>query len=138
MGQLNWLGVVLAFVANELIGGTWYGYLFKDRWMALAKPNTDMNSNMPMVYGAIVGLIAVLGLAWLIRKLGEETLMGGLKIGLIAGIAFAATSVLLDPIYGGRAAELMMIEGGYVVVFYAIAGAIIGGVKLPAKKAVAA
>jgi hypothetical protein len=131
MKQLNWVGVVVAFIVGEGLGMLWYGMLFQERWMALVNPNTAADTTTTMVLGAVVSLVTILGLAWLVRRLNQETFGGGLRTGIVTGVAFGATSVLLDPIYAGRSPELMLIEAGFVIAFFALSGLIVGGVKLP-------
>ena len=86
---------------------------------------------MPMVLGAAVSLVTIVGLAWLVKRLNQESFGGGLRVGVVTGVAFGMTSVLLDPIYAGRSPELMMIEAGFILAFFVLSGVIVGGVKLP-------
>jgi hypothetical protein len=138
MKRLNWLGVVVAFIVGEGLGMLWYGMLFTERWTALASPNLAADTTTAMSLGAVVSLVTIIGLAWLIKRLNQETFGGGLRAGIVAGVAFGATSVLLDPIYAGRSPELMLIEAGFVIVFFALSGLIVGGLKLPVRTAQAA
>jgi hypothetical protein len=139
MRQLNWLGVVLGLVVAEVIGYFWYGSLFKDAWIAAAQANVGQaDTTTPMIIGAIDVLVMMVGIGWLVSRLGWNTLAGGAKAGLIAAVAFIIPGVLMDPIYAGRSSQLMLIEGGYVAIACVIAGALIGAVRLPARKVAAA
>jgi len=140
MKQINWLGVVLGFVVSELIGMAWYGMLFAEKWVAAVHPDMDPKADqvMPMIAGALDVLVMVVALGWLIARLNWNSLAGGAKAGLIAAIGFTAPGVILDPIYAGRTLELMAIEAGYVTVLLVISGALIGAVRMPAKKMAAA
>ena len=132
MKGLNWLGVIVALIVGEGLGMLWYGMLFKDRWIAAAKPDmSDPNNMMPMVLGAVVSLVTIIGLAWLVKRLNQDSFGGGLRVGVVTGVAFGMTSVLLDPIYAGRGPELMMIEAGFILAFFVLSGVIVGGVKMP-------
>ena len=140
MKSINWLGVVLSLVISEVIGMAWYGALFAEKWVAEVHPNLDPKANdvMPMIAGAVDVLVMIVALGWLISRLGWNSLAGGAKAGLIAAIGLTAPGVILDPIYAGRSLELMAIEAGYVTVLLVISGALIGAVRMPAKKMAAA
>lgn len=141
MKGINWLGVVVALVIGQVIGFAWYGFAFSEQWMALMgfTPEQIEGEGMTgMVYGLISQLIAAIGLGWLIARLGENTLIGGLKVGFLACLFFAATTNANRFIYGMENPGLIPIDFGYLFVVYLAMGAVIGAVRLKPKAAVAA
>ena len=139
MKGVNWLGLVLALVAAEALGFLWYGMVFEEKWMALsgiAAPSDEVMTTQ-MLWGVVNTLVIVAGLALAIPRLGKETLAGGATVGLAAALFFAVPTVAMDVIYSNDPLELGYIDGAYLVIAFAIAGALIGGVKMPRRAAVA-
>ena len=137
MKGVNWIGVVLAAVVSYLIGWVWFDPLFGAAWLAEMKMTEEQMAAagaMPMILGFVNTLVTCVGLGLLVPRL-EGTLMGGLKTGVLAAIFFAGTTSAMNYIYGGDSQKLVMIDFGYMLVMYAVAGAIIGGLKLGKKTA---
>ena len=139
MKGINWLGVVLGLIAGQVIGFLWYGVLFQRRWMELngldpdAPMEMSMDDNLAMGAGAVVTLVVVIGLAILIKRIGAQTLMGGAKWGLFAAFLFGATTVALRALYSTEPFGLdtwclWSIDAFYLLVYFPVAGALIGGV----------
>jgi hypothetical protein len=129
--NINWLAVLVAAVAYFALGALWYSkVLFVSTWVKL----TGVNMSDPaaksgvaqiMISSFILMCIACVALAILIAKIGIAGWMTGLKVGLIAGICFAATSVGISYLYEKRPMGLYLINCGYNIVGCAIAGIII-------------
>jgi len=137
MKGVNWVGVAIATIVVWLIGYLWYGMLFAEAWMAamnMTKESMDQSDMTPMILGFVNTLVTCVGLGLIVPKV-EDGLMGGLKTGLMAGVFFACTTEAMGFIYGGKSQALIPIDFGYLLVLYAVAGAIIGGVKLGKKAA---
>ena len=137
MKSINWLGLVAALVISQGLGMLWYGQLFGELWKAAVKVDTTASVPISMTAGAVDNLVVLVGLAWLIPKLGWESWSGGARAGLAAAVFFAAPAAILDPIYAGAPASLMAVEGGYLAIYMIVGGALIGGLRL-GKKAAAA
>jgi hypothetical protein len=130
MKQINWLGAIVALIVSQGLGMLWYGMLFGELWKNAVK--VDMSASVPvtMTAGAVDNLVVIAGLAWLVPKLGWESWVGGAKVGLAAALLFAVPAAILDPIYAGAPLELLAVEGGYILIYMVIAGALIGGLRL--------
>lgn len=140
MKNINWLGVVVALIAGQIIGMTWFGFLFSEQWLALSnitEAQAQSGGWMSMVYGALAQLITAIGLSWLITKMGGSGLMTGLMAGLAAFVFFSATTEANWFIYGQEAQGLIPIDYGYLAITYLVMGAIIGVVRLKPKAAAA-
>jgi energy-converting hydrogenase Eha subunit A len=142
MKGVNWAGVIAAAIASIAIGFLWYGVVFEAQWLALMNltPEQTARAQSPtmMVAGMINTAVAAIGLGWLAARTGASGWMEGAKLGLVAGFFFAATTGMLDYCYVGLDPALIPINIGYLLVMYAVAGALVGGVKMPAKSAAAA
>lgn len=137
MKGVNWIGVAIATVVSYLIGWVWFDMLFGVAWLAemkMTEAQMAAMGNTPMILGFVNTLVTCIGLGLLVPRLGD-TLMGGVKAGLLAAIFFAGTTSAMNYIYGGDSLTLLMIDAGYMLVMYAVAGAIIGGLKLGKKAA---
>lgn len=127
---VNWIAVVVAFVLLEALGFLWYGPLFGARWMAeLGTPPDPKSEQFALGLGAIVTIIIVLGLAWLMRRLGAASLQAGLTAALAAWFFFDFTTMALDYLFMGQTATFVAINMGYQLVSYLIAGAVLGLIR---------
>ena len=128
--HINWLAVLVAAIAYFAVGAVWYSFLFRDSWIRL----TGVNMNDPngkkgiggiMFTSFIMMLLASIGLALLINRIGNWGWMTGLKIGLIAGVCFCATAISNSYLYEKRPGGLHLINNLYNIVGCAVAGIII-------------
>lgn len=133
--KLNWLGIGVATVVAFFIGFLWYGLIFAEQWMALTGTVEDGGeSPVWMLLGLLQTFVIMTGLGWLIGKTGDGW-MNGLKTGLMAGVFFALTTSAYGFIYQTSAMGLLPIDWSHLLAVYGVGGAIIGGLKMPVKKA---
>lgn len=139
MKGINWAGVIAATVVGVLIGFLWYATIFEKQWMALSgvTPAGD-EANTAMALGVVNQLVVAIGLSWLVNRLGNATLVGGAKTGLLAGVFFAVTTSAMNFIYGQANTGLIPIDFGYLLISYTAMGATVGAAKLGSKSAAAA
>jgi hypothetical protein len=133
--QINWLAVLLAFIATMAVGFIWYlPAVFGNRWMAAIGKTEDDLKNIgggariwvPMMLAA--ALTAVL-LAVLIGKLGLENAPAGAWFALVVGLVFRAGGHMIHNGFAGRPAAVTLIDSGHDLVAMTVAGAIIGGMS---------
>ena len=135
---VNWIAVLVAFIAVEALGYVWYGVVFSKAWMAEMnaiglKPDMSSDAQMTsLAEGAVLIIVQVLGLSWLLRRLGATSLGAGLSAALAAYVVFALTTQGMEYVYMGFTPKLMAINGGQLALAYLLAGAILGGLKLGA------
>lgn len=131
MKDINWIGVLAALVASQLLGLIWYGLLFQAQWLALTGiAVSEAEGSTAMALGAVQNLVIAIGLGWLIARTGMGGWVGGAKAGLIACIVFGLATMSLRFIYGADNIGLIPIDGGYMLIQYLVSGALIGGVRL--------
>ena len=76
--------------------------------------------------GAVSHCIGVFLLAVLMNSAGLSGWLPGLAAGLAVSLGFMATSRGTNYVYEKRPMALFLINSGYNVVFYAVAGALLG------------
>lgn len=133
--QINWLAVLLAFIATLAVGFVWYmPPVLGNRWMAaIGKTEEDLkNINggawlwLPMMLAS--ALTAVL-LAVLMAALGLDSALEGAVFGLAAGLVFRAGGHVIHNGFAGRPAAVTMIDSGHDLVAMVLSGAIIGAMS---------
>lgn len=135
VSQINWLAVLLAFVASMGIGFVWYmPAVLGNRWMAAISKTEDDLKNMsggagiwlPMM--AAAALTAIL-LAVLIARLGLDNALAGGLFALVMGLVFRAGGHVIHNGFAGRPAAVTLIDSGHDLVAMSVSGAIIGGMS---------
>src|SRR5262245_10081735 len=100
MRGFNWVGALIAFVLMEGLGYLWYGPLFGATWTKALGHAPDMAGGpLALAEGAVVTLVIIVGLDWLIRRLGSTGLMASLSGAFLAWLFFDLTTMAVDYIY---------------------------------------
>jgi hypothetical protein len=139
---VNWIAVIVATVLLEVLGFLWYGPLFGAAWTAaMANPPVTEAAtamNMKMGLGVVNTLIVVLGLDWLLRRLGAAGLTAAVMVPLAAWFFFSFTTQALEYLYMGMTLNFVAINMGYLLAAFVIVGATLSLVKFGAARAAAA
>jgi len=128
--HINWLAVLVAAVAFFLLGALWYSLLFRDAWIRASgvnvnDPTAKKGVGALFLSSFVLILITTIGLAFFISRVGTAGWMTGVKVGLVAGICFCATSISNSYLYEKRPVSLLAINSFYNIVGCLIAGIII-------------
>lgn len=128
--DINWLAVLVGGLAYFMLGALWYSALFKNAWIRLSgvnmnDPNAKKGVAQIMMASFVLMIVASAGMGILITRIGSSGWMTGLKIGLIAGLCFSATSISISYLYEKRPLGLHLINGLYNTVGCVLAGIII-------------
>lgn len=129
LSQINFLAVLVAAVSFFIIGGLWYSpLLFAGAWMKENKLSEDTirQFNRGRIFGLsfILSLIISLNLA---AFLGPESgILWGITAGALAGIGWVAASLGIIYLFEGKSLKLFLINAGYLVISFIVAGAILG------------
>ncbi|TLM75830.1 DUF1761 domain-containing protein [Pseudarthrobacter sp. NamB4] len=135
VSQINWPGVLLAFVASLAIGFVWYmPPVLGNRWMAaIGKTEEDLKNIsggaglwLPMM--AAAALTAIL-LAVLIARLGLGSALAGGSFALVLGLVFRAGGHVIHNGFAGRPAAVTLIDSGHDLVAMTVSGVIIGAMS---------
>lgn len=125
--QLNWLAVVVAAVSAFVLGGLWYGPLFKTAWCREAGIDMAAKPAHPArVFGTafIAALVAAAAFAWWIGPAPE--LEYAVRHGVLAGLGIVAMGFGINYAFAGRSLKLWLIDGGYHTLQFALYGMILG------------
>lgn len=126
--EINWLAVVVVTILSFALGAFWHSVLFKKTWTKDSGTiyNASNHGNPLVVFGlsGLLHLIAVIALAALIGS--TSSAIDGLLSGFFLSLVWISTSIAVTYIFVGRTLRLFLIDSGFYVVFYSIAGLILG------------
>jgi len=126
---VNWLAVVIAAIANMVIGFLWYGnWAFGRSWMTLSgRQMGEGQQPGPMYALTIVGaLVQAIAMAWFAAQTGTNSGSAGALLGLFVGLGFIAPAMFADVLFAGRPPRLYAITAGYQVLAAVVQGTIMG------------
>ena len=126
--RLNHAAVWVAAIVYFAFGYLWYGLIFNAAWTSLM--GTTMTPASPALYIESFVLSLILAYATgiaLSRRPEDLTVSQGISFALFMGISLYATQTLNTALYAHTPLMLWLINTGYVVVGFAIIGAIVGG-----------
>jgi len=130
--HLNWLAILVAGIAYFVLGALWYSnILFAKPWIRMTgikmdDPNAKKGVAGVMITSFLMMIVCSIGLAIFLTKANTPlSWMSGVKVGLVAGICFSATSVSSSYLYEKKPIGLHMINCGYN-----IAGCVVSGIIL--------
>lgn len=124
---INWLAVVAAALSAFLLGGIWYGPLFKNAWCREAEVDPDKPNGHPARVFGVAFVAALLAAAAFAFFVGPRPALGAaLHAGFATGLAFVATSFAINYGFAGRSLKLWLIDGGYHTLQFTLYGLILG------------
>ena len=127
MPALNWFGILVAAVSAFMLGGLWYGPLFKTAWCREAGVDPDAAPKHPArVFGTafVASLVAAAAFAWYLGP--APGLQHAVLSGLWIGLAFVATSFGINYAFAQRSFQLWLIDSGYHTLQFVLYGLILG------------
>lgn len=130
--NINGIAIIAAAVVQMALGAAWYSMpAFGKEWMKLAglsqKELESQKKEMSKTYGVmfIGSLISASALAIIVTLAGSNTVIGGIKVGILAWLGFVATTSISDVLFSGKPQKLWAINNGYFLVSFAIMAAIL-------------
>ena len=127
--EINYVAVVVAAVSAFVLGGLWYSpLLFAKPWMRLSGQSEErLKSGSPsVIFGAafLLSLVAAFVFAMFLGPNPGVKL--GVAAGLSAGLGWVAASLGILYLFERRPISLWLINGGYVILQFALYGLILG------------
>ncbi len=126
------VGLLLATVVFYLLGYAWYGFLFAEEWMALTHMTEEIaNANMQKlgammwVWGIVITLAQVIGLAMVLHWASASKLLTCVKISATMALLFALPVMAYGNLYEGKSIHLLGIDGLHILIGYILVGAIL-------------
>jgi hypothetical protein len=125
--DINWFAVAVLTLFSFILGAFWHSVLFKKAWKEDSNSiyNSENRGNPVKIFGltGISHLVAVMALGILIGH--SSTAACGLLYGLIVSIVWVTTSIGVTYLFVGRSFRLFLIDAGFYIVFYTVAGLIL-------------
>lgn len=132
LNNVNWVAIVVAALASYAVGAVWYSKPFLgERWMKLTgQKNKKMKANDMSVSLGLSGILALViatGLATLMCALDFTSWQQGAFLGVLVALVFVSANRGVHSLFDKRGGlELFIINVGHDLVYFALAGAIIG------------
>ncbi len=126
---MNWLAILIAAIANMVIGFLWYGtWAFGKSWMKLSGHNMGEGMQPGPLYAmtAVAAVVQAITMAWLIGQTGANSGAAGAIVGLYVGMGIVAAAMFAEVLFAGRHPRLFAIIAGYSVLALVVQGMIIG------------
>ena len=129
---IHWLPVVVSAVAVFVIGALWYSpMLFGKAWVKAHGHTPEkieaMRASMGRAYGVsfVCYLVMAAAMAILIQRMDVIYVRGGVKLGALIGVGFAATIGLTSHMFSEKKLATWLIDAGYQIVYLMVMGAIL-------------
>ena len=127
---INHLAVFVCALLSLVIGGLWYSpLLFFKAWQRQSGLTDEQISQAKPIKTYSLTLV----LAWIISYnlaffLGDSQTnwKWGLIAGLLAGVGWVATMFTIISLFEQRSFKYMLINGGYITVYFAVIGLVLG------------
>ena len=126
---MNWLAIIIAAIANMVIGFLWYGnFAFGKSWVQLSGRSMGEGQQPGPLYAlTVVGaVVQAIAMSWFAAQTGANSGSAGALLGLFVGLGFIAPAMFADVLFAGRPARLYAITAGYQVFAAVVQGTIIG------------
>jgi len=125
--DLNWLAVIAAAASAFVLGGIWYGPLFKRAWCQEAGIDPDAAPAHPARIFAIAFACSLLASLIFAVFLGNEaSAADGFGAGFVVGVFFVAMSFGINYAFAQRSLKMWMIDSGYHIAQFCLYGLILG------------
>ena len=125
---INWLAVLAAALSAFLLGGLWYGPLFRRAWCREngIDPDSPPSGHPGKVFGTAFAAALVAATAFAVLLRPEPPLPVALHAGFVAGLAYVAMGFAINYAFAGRSFRLWLIDGGYHTLQFTLYGLILG------------
>ena len=129
LSEVNWLSVVVVTIISFPLGMLWHSQkVFGKAWTEDGKPKFTgwRKSNYIRLFSltAVFHFIAITGLDVLIGP--NATALTGLVIGFFVSLLWVSVGIAVTHMFVGRTFRLIAIDAGFYVVYFSIAGLILG------------
>lgn len=129
LNHINWLAVIIVTVISFPLGAYWHSKkMFGKAWNEDAQPKFDSSkkSSFIVLFGlsAVLHFFAITGLALLLGS--NSNAVSGFYLGLAVGIFWVVTTISVTHLFAGRSIRLILIDTGFYIVYFSIAGLILG------------
>ena len=127
--RLNWAAVVLAGVADWILGAVWFK-AFGASWQAGTRiPPEELKAYHPNFWPYIISLVCSILIAYVIARIlsgyPTHSLLRAIGIGVLIGLA-ATVAMITELVFEVRAFQFIMISAAYPLLGCILMGTIVG------------
>ena len=126
--QVNPLVPVAVAVMVMAVGMVWYSLqVFGKKWMSDVGLSLEVMNKAPVasyVVSIVASLVLGMFMDYFATRLNLHTWQGGLVLGAKMWLAFVATSMAMNYVFARRPRRLFLIDIGYQLVIFVLAGLI--------------
>jgi hypothetical protein len=126
--SINWAGVAASLVFGQVLSFVWYGLLFGPQLRGLMAASA--RTPLGMGEGAGLALVMIIGLSLILVRMGARGYAEGAKAGLLLWFVLPFINELMNIVYMGEGVTLFLANAGYTLIFMAVTGALLGGLRL--------
>ncbi len=128
--SVNYLAVLVAAIANMIIGALWYSpVLFGTSWMGLVgKTEEDLrkdSSPIPYIIAFVSSLVMAFVLSHIIDYVYADSLIEGMQTGFWIWMGFTATTFAANYAFQRQSTKLYLIDALYYLVGLLVMGIIL-------------
>ena len=127
MSQIGWLPALACALSAFVLGGLWYGPLFRRAWCREAGVQPDGAGKHPrhtFATAFVAAFVAAVAFDWLLGP--APGLRAAIIDGFLVGLALVAMSFAINYTFAQRSLKLWLIDGGYHTLQFTLYGLIIG------------
>ncbi|WP_089356134.1 DUF1761 domain-containing protein [Ekhidna lutea] len=127
---INHWAVLVAAISNLIVGAIWYSpALFYNAWKNENNKTDDdfKDINVGKLYGisTILSVIICYNMAFFLGDSNTDWVWGT-TAGFLTGFGWAAMIFVIIAMYEQKSIRYMLINGGYIVVYFTLIGFILG------------
>ncbi|MFD7914326.1 DUF1761 domain-containing protein [Streptomyces sp. NPDC059752] len=121
LGDVNWTGALVAFIALVLLGGVWFAFLFSKPYnISLGRDASAKPVASPLFFAGppLTSLVITLTSAFLMAVLKIDSWADALVFGLVVGVGYLAANTVtisINPNFP-RPLQYALVSGGYNLV----------------------
>jgi Protein of unknown function (DUF1761) len=130
--KIKYLAVLVAAIIHWVLGGVWYGVLFKNKFIELIgwtpaqlQQMAEQSSGKELGIAFIMSLVLCYILAHFVQYTKSTTAMGGAQTAFWLWLGFIVTTNIAGVLFEQRSFGLYLINIGYQFVACVIAGVIL-------------
>jgi hypothetical protein len=119
--------ILLAAVMGFVLAMLWFGWGASGSGLVgWARSHT---TGLSAVIGFVSQVVACLGLAWLLNRLGRRGFLSGAIVGASVAVAFVVSAFAANSAWLGSGPGLLTVESAYALVYMALTGGVLGAAK---------
>ncbi len=132
---MAYLEPLIAAVAAFLLGFLWYTALFGKAWQKeTGVTDEQAQSGMGITHGGAFLMMVVIafGINIIVNLHAPEdqTFVHGGFHGMLTAVFYAIPAMVIHYLYQKKSFKLILIDGGYLILFFALMGGLLGALSL--------